>query len=228
MWTKLMPIQFTELWFDVKDTDKVMNCLKEYWSDNEGLKHTGTFSCEMYPAMTGGYGSNEVYQGPPGGAWLRPNFGYKVDKNGKKYAVGRPVFRIDILWFDVKTQEPYMFFTPLWDKLIKAGLHFRPHWAKYLPGGNVSFPAAGYRMWRDYYRSQYPMWDKFMKLRKELDPANIFVSDYWADTLGIDIQDVDDPFNAPKNPNGDPTAKPTATEIMLAQSMEDEKDEEDP
>ena len=55
MWTKLMPIQFTELWFDIEDTDEVMRTLREYWSDNVGLHHTGTFSWEMYPAKAGGY-----------------------------------------------------------------------------------------------------------------------------------------------------------------------------
>ena len=28
MWTKLLPMQFTELWIDIEDTDKAMNILK--------------------------------------------------------------------------------------------------------------------------------------------------------------------------------------------------------
>ena len=113
MWTKLMPQQFTELWCDIEQVDKVMNVLKEYWADNEGWKHTGTFSWELYPAGAGGYNSEH-----PGGAWIRPSY-------------GRASFRIDVLWFGVDEQVPYDFYAPLWDKLVEEGIDFRPHWAKW-------------------------------------------------------------------------------------------------
>jgi len=171
MWTRLMPIQFTELWFDIKDTGAVMQCLKEYWAHNEGLQHTGTFSWEFYPARAGGHADVEKGE-TPGGAWVRP-------------AYGRQSFRVDVLWFDVKTALPYHFFTPLWNKFIEKGLYFRPHWAKYYPGGNVAFPGKEYKMWRDYYAAQYPKWNAWRELREKMDPQNIFVSTYWADTFDI-------------------------------------------
>ena len=79
------------------------------------MKHTGTFSWEFYPAKAGGYSGDDE---KAGGAWLRPSY-------------GRTSFRIDVLWFDVKTQIPYDFYTPLWNKFIEEGVHFRPHWAKW-------------------------------------------------------------------------------------------------
>jgi len=180
IWTKLMPMQFTELWFDIEDTAEVMQILKEYWADNEGLHHSGTFSWEMYPAKAGGY-SGKGQQ--PGGAWLRPSF-------------GRTSFRVDVLWFDVKTQIPYDFYNDLWNVFAEKEIHFRPHWAKWFPGGNVPLPkGAGMgatKMWRDYYKKQYPRWSDWMNLRKKMDPQNIFVSKFWADTLDIEGVDKED------------------------------------
>ena len=55
MWDELMPIQFTELWFDLEDADVVMNFLKNYWEKDNGFNNTGSFSWELYPAKAGGY-----------------------------------------------------------------------------------------------------------------------------------------------------------------------------
>ena len=175
--SKLMPFQFSELWIDIEDTSKAMKVLKEYWEESVNLDKTGTFSWEFYPGKSGGYDSK------PGGAWIRPNYGKKV-------------FRIDVLWFDIKTNNPYTFYTPLWNKLIKNNIFFRPHWAKWFPGGNVEFPIEHnkYKKWSDYYSDQYPKWKQWHKLRKKLDPRNIFVSNYWAQALNIKISDHNDPF----------------------------------
>ena len=43
-------------------------------------------------------------------------------------------------------------------------------------------------MWRDYYKAQYPKWDKWLALRKEMDPKNVFMNEYWAAVFGIDIR----------------------------------------
>ncbi len=49
---------------------------------------------------------------------------------------------------------------------------FRLHWGKYIPGYD-------FKDWAEYYRSQYPKWDDFMKLREQRDPKNIFLTNYW-------------------------------------------------
>ena len=40
-----------------------------------------------------------------GGGWLRPSY-------------GRESFRVDVLWYDVRTSNPYDFFNKLWKALI--------------------------------------------------------------------------------------------------------------
>eukprot|EP01084_Bolivina_argentea_P194486 333692_1 len=127
--------------------------------NNVGLKNTGLFAWEFYPAK-------------PCNEWLRMSY--------KQYSL-----RIDILWFDIKTNIPYNFFTPFWNLLIKNNINFRPHWAKWFPGGNVKFPNDKYKIWSDYYSVQYPKWKQWHELRKKMDPNNIFVNKYWSQTLNI-------------------------------------------
>jgi hypothetical protein len=57
---------------------------------------------------------------------------------------------------------------------------FRPHWGKYLP-----FASDNPRAWLDYISAQYPRWSDFMRLREQMDPRQVFVSDYWRSQLGI-------------------------------------------
>ena len=37
----------------------------------------------------------------------------------------------------------------------------------------------------DYLIKQYPQWDDFMKICKEMDPDQIFLTDYWKERLGL-------------------------------------------
>ena len=63
MWSRLLPIQFTELWFDIEDTDAVMAILKKYWAKNHGfgMLKTGSFAWEIYPAKRGGNGGGMAF-----------------------------------------------------------------------------------------------------------------------------------------------------------------------
>ena len=71
------------------------------------------------------------------------------------------------------------------------------------PGGNVKMPegfdprhipnfdavAKGREpVWRDYFKQQYPKWDQWLAFRKRMDPRNVFMTDYWANTFGIDTR----------------------------------------
>lgn len=57
---------------------------------------------------------------------------------------------------------------------------FRLHWGKYQPAY-----AAGDRGWIDFLAAQCPRWDDFVALRAELDPRDVFLTDYWRDRFGL-------------------------------------------
>lgn len=152
---KWLPTRFIEMWIPVEETEKVMKALLKLY-ENEGLKATGPFSCEIYPTR-----SNEF--------WLSP--AYRQD-----------VVKIDMFWFQKNKGDPVKSYFPQFWKLLKP-FNFRPHWGKYLP-----YDQEDPTYWLDYVKSQYPRWDDFMGLREEMDPDQIFVTDYWRGQLGIPLK----------------------------------------
>jgi hypothetical protein len=90
---------------------------------------------------------------------------------------GTDVVRMDIFWFDGNRESPAKHFYPqFWSVLERFG--FRPHWGKTLPPADSHTGAA-------YLREQYPRFDDFLEVREQLDPEQMFVTDYWRNHLGI-------------------------------------------
>lgn len=112
---------------------------------------------------TGPY-ATEIYPAKKSRFWLSPSYGMDT-------------VRVDVFWFKTHLGSPELDFYPrYWDLLRR--FDFRFHWGKYLahPGSSTG---------AEYVRRQYPMWDRFMELRAELDPRGVFLTRYWREQLGI-------------------------------------------
>lgn len=107
--------------------------------------------------------SCELYATAPSPFWLSPSY-------------GGAVFRVDVFWFALNAGKPTDDFYPRFWRLLKD-FDFRPHWGKYLPPASAE--------WQSYYRGNIPMLERFLALRAELDPKQIFVTSYWREHLGI-------------------------------------------
>jgi hypothetical protein len=107
--------------------------------------------------------SCELYATAASPFWMSPSY-------------GTAMFRVDVFWFALNAGEPGERFYPRFWQLLKD-FNFRPHWGKHLPHASAE--------WRAYYRANLPMLDRFLALRAELDPQQIFVTSYWRDHLGI-------------------------------------------
>lgn len=106
----------------------------------------------------------EIYAAKRSPFWLSPS--YESD-----------MIRVDLFWFGKNRADPCTAFYPqFWSLLARFG--FRPHWAK-------SLPAAGSSQGAAYLREQYPRWDRFMELREEYDPEQVFVTSAWREHLAI-------------------------------------------
>jgi FAD/FMN-containing dehydrogenase len=110
-----------------------------------------------FPA-TGVYAC-ELYATPQSSFWMSP-------------AYRGPVLKIDTFWFAGSKIDPHEHFYPQFWELLKD-LPYTLHWGKAL-SGDV-----------EYLRRQYPRWDDFMRLRAQMDPDQVFVTDYWRRHLGI-------------------------------------------
>ena len=118
----------------------------------------------------------ELYGAPPTSLWLSPSYSTGSDewKDG--------TVRVDPYWFEGNVGNPAeTFFPPLWNLLRTHGIPFRLHWGKYQPIIADQDPAG----WIAFFRSQYPRWNDFLQLRKQLDPNNIFLTTYWRERFGL-------------------------------------------
>ncbi|MEN0054289.1 MAG: D-arabinono-1,4-lactone oxidase [Mucilaginibacter sp.] len=121
-----------------------------------------------------GYYSTELYAGKQSNYWLSP-------------AYQRDVLRIDFFWFSTNEGNPASkedFFAQYWEALRQENIPFRLHWAKFLP-------EYDFAEWAAYIQASYPRWNDFMELRKQRDPNNIFLNNYWSRHLfGKDKADL--------------------------------------
>jgi hypothetical protein len=86
------------------------------------------------------------------------------------------VLRVDVFWFALNGADPCdAFFPRFWDLLKPLGA--RPHWGKVLPRPEP--------VWAAHYRAVLPRFDDFLAKRAELDPGNVFATEYWRRHLGI-------------------------------------------
>ena len=162
----LVPTEFTEAWVPLSRTGETMRLLRDYFAAPgdaaEALRRTGTYAWELYAAM-------------PQPFWMNASYSDGEDE----WREG--AFRVDPYWFAESAADPVeTFYAGLWALLREAEVPFRLHWGKFQP----RYP-AGDRSWVDFFRSQYPRWDDFLRLRAERDPNNVFLTDYWRDRLGL-------------------------------------------
>jgi hypothetical protein len=177
----LVPTEFTEAWVPLGRTGETMRLLRDYFGapgdDAEALARTGTYAWELYAAM-------------PQRFWMNASHSSGEDE----WREG--AFRVDPYWFAENAADPVeTFYAGLWSLLREAEIPFRLHWGKFQP----RYP-AGDRTWVDFFRSQYPRWDDFLRLRAERDPNNIFLTDYWRERFGL----WDEPAPRPAEPRAEP------------------------
>jgi D-arabinono-1,4-lactone oxidase len=123
----VIPTEFTELWFPISQTHRVMAKLLELYEDDVVA---GTFACELYAAR-------------PSPAWLSPAHGEE------------DVFRVDVFWFGRNPEDPVReYFPRFWRALAPYG--FRAHWGKHLPephsSEGVGYLRPRYPRWDDFQR----------------------------------------------------------------------------
>jgi D-arabinono-1,4-lactone oxidase len=171
----LIPSEFSEAWIPLPHAVRAMNLLKDWFAapgdPHEALARTGTLAWE-------------VYGGKATKLWMACSHSDGADE-WKDGAV-----RIDAYWFSNNPGDPAEVFYPgFWNLLREAGIPFRLHWGKFQPSY-----APGDRHWVDFFRAQYPRWDDFLALRRQKDPNNVFLTDYWRARFGL----WDEPRPAPR------------------------------
>jgi|SRR5579863_4275928 len=163
---KPVPPAFQDIWYgSIPMDNKISDVLIPVWFTElwfpiqegpEVLNKLRKFFHDN-PDKTGNF-SYEIYPAKASEFWL--SAAYHTD-----------VFRIDMFWYGDNPGSPTSSFYPAFWNLL-SDLNFRPHWGKYLP------PVPGPDR-EKFWKNKYPNFDKFMAVREELDPQQVFVSNYW-------------------------------------------------
>ncbi len=159
---KLFPVEFTELWIPFSETDEKDTIAEVLVALNDLF--TTMYQNDEGP-LPGGAFCVELYAAKKSNFWMSPS--YKTD-----------VFRVDVFWFKNNIGSPAANYYPMFWKALEK-FNFRCHWGKYMPDASSNQGTA-------YIKKQYPKWDDFMALRKQLDPLQVFVNTYWRQQLGIE------------------------------------------
>lgn len=163
---ELLPTEFTEIWVPLPRTQDAVQLLRSYFASpsdpHESYRRTGLYAWELYSAKANRF-------------WMSPSYtsGDDAWKDG--------AFRIDVYWFAANPSDPAQtFFPQFWQLLRDNGIPFRLHWGKFQPHYDQDD-----RTWVDFFKTQYPRWEDFLRLRAARDPNNIFLTRYWRDRLGL-------------------------------------------
>jgi hypothetical protein len=106
----------------------------------------------------------EIYPGPPSRFWLSP--GYR-----------RPGLRVNPCRFEQWKGEPSAESFARFIDVLRP-FDARPHWGKHLPHPDAA--------WTANLQRQLPRLSDFLRLRRELDPDEVFLTSYWRRHLGIE------------------------------------------
>lgn len=154
----LLHTAFTEIWVPITRTQQAMVLLKQYFDEptdaHESYRRTGLNAWELYAAK-------------PTDLWMSASH-----KNpASEWAEG--AFRIDPYWFAANADDPVTTFYPqFWTLFRNSNIPFRLHWGKYQPDSDTA-------AWAAFFKTQYPRWDDFLKLRAARDPSGTFLTRYW-------------------------------------------------
>ncbi|MEO6357464.1 MAG: D-arabinono-1,4-lactone oxidase [Ferruginibacter sp.] len=169
------PQQFWDNWLGSLPMDRVEfsnnlfnMCYTEIWVAADKTQELMSTFQQHY--QQGGFAATwiycvEVLAAKQSNFWMSPGYGQNS-------------VRISIMWWLDNPTQPLDYYQQFWDLLYQKNIPFRLHWGKYLP------PAAS-NEGPAYLQQQYPQWNNFMALRKQLDPDNLFLTTYWKTQLGI-------------------------------------------
>jgi len=163
------PQRFWGAWLDVLPMDNAANDeilptrFTEMWFPLDRIPEVMRRLRDHYEKgglnATGPYAC-ELYATKASRFWMSPAF-------------KRDVFKVDPFWFGRNAGDPVKTYFPQFWGLLHD-LDYRLHWGKYLPDNTSSF-----------LPDRYPHWKDFLKVRREMDPYGIFLTDYWRKHLGI-------------------------------------------
>lgn len=151
----LMDTSFSELWFPKENLNQVMDTLKKLFETNP--KAAGNMVVELYCAKKSPF-------------WMSPSYNHDV-------------LRLDLYWWKYNLLGDANQYFGLFYEAFKDMPGVRFHWGKNLPHPGEKY--GDYLFSEKYLQKNYPKLADFLKIREQMDPAQLFVTDYWRRLFSI-------------------------------------------
>ena len=97
-------------------------------------------------------------------------------------AYGRDVVRLDKLRYSYDIGSSSDYYKYFWEALMGVK-DMRFHWGKWMPENGQTFDNVTFNL--AFLKNAYPKLGEWLSLREEMDPDQIFVSDYWRSIFEI-------------------------------------------
>ncbi|HYO54243.1 D-arabinono-1,4-lactone oxidase, partial [Archangium sp.] len=97
-------------------------------------------------------------------------------------AHGRNVVRGDPYWWASNKGRPEQYFVHFWNQLMDVeGTRF--HWGKYMPAPGQKCGNSRFDL--EYLKRVYHRLGDWLELRRQMDPENVFLTNYWRGIFDI-------------------------------------------
>ena len=174
---KKKPVSFRDIWFKTlpmdnkAKTDSIIRVhFTEIWIPLDQCQTIMDKLQELFKNQKAANNfATEIYGAKKSPFWLSMSYGQNM-------------VRVDPYWWACNKGDRRVFFSYFWDVLLDIP-GTRLHWGKYLPlpgqkCGKTTFNS-------EYLKSVYPKMNEWLELRKEMDPDQVFVTEYWRGVLDI-------------------------------------------
>ena len=172
------PVTFRDIWYETlpmdneAHTDSIIRVdFTEIWIPLDQCQTVMDKLQELFKNQKAANNfATEIYGAKKSPFWL--SMSYEQD-----------MVRVDPYWWACNKGDPREFFSYFWDVLLDIP-GTRLHWGKYLPLPDQQCGSTKFNP--DYLKNVYPKMNDWLKLRQEMDPDQVFVTEYWRGILGIE------------------------------------------
>lgn len=171
--------EFCDIWYhalpidDQADVDGLINtAFSEIWFPKDQLDKVMSTLENLFhdhPHTVGNF-IVELYAAKQSPAWLSP--AYQCD-----------AIRVDLYWWLRNRGSAHEYFSQFWQCLLPIP-GARLHWGKHLP--EIDQTLGSVRFNRAFLMRNYPRLHDWLTLRAQIDPQQIFVTDYWRQLFAIE------------------------------------------
>ncbi len=148
----------------------------EFWVPLEQTTRVMDILHKLYedPKIALGNYAVEIYGAKRSPLWLSPSYNNNA-------------LRIDPYWWAHNSGNPAEFYANFWSRLLEVP-GVRMHWGKYMPNNGQIYGQVKFDL--NFLKSRYPKLDDWLRLREQMDPNQVFLTNHWRKCFEIEPNEL--------------------------------------